>query len=289
MVNMLVILWLVIAILLIALATGIGLSFYFTRRSQLGETHTPDEYGLEYKPIQFTARDGINLRGVWIPAKGSDRAVIYLHGHDSSHDFDIYKAVALHEIGFNVLLFDFRAHGRSDGKMMTYGYKERWDVLAAIEFAQGQGMNHIGLHGTSYGGLTAMLVVPICRNVEAVVSDGGPARLMTGAGAWADERGLPYWLTRAMAWLFFSLTSVRMGINIFKYEPIRWVSKISPCPILFIHGDHDLFCADFDELYAAAKEPKELWRLPEAGHTTASQLYPEEYTQRVTDFFSRYL
>jgi fermentation-respiration switch protein FrsA (DUF1100 family) len=286
---MLIALWIILAILLIILVVGTALALYFTKRSQLGEVHTPDEYGLEFEPTQFTAKDGIILRGVWIPAEGSERAVIYLHGHDSSHDFDIYKAVDLHAIGINVLLFDFRAHGRSDGKMMTFGYKERWDVLAAIELAQSKGMRQIGLHGTSYGGLTAMLVAPICREVKAVVSDGGPARLMTGAGAWADERGLPGWLTRAMAWLFFSITSIGLRVNLFAYEPIRWVSKISPCPILFIHGDKDLFCADFDELYARAKEPKELWRLPEAGHTTASQLYPEEYTRRVTTFFSRYL
>ncbi len=286
---MLVILWLVIGLVLLALLPGLILSFYFTRRSNLGETHTPDEYGLDYEPVEFTARDGITLRGVWIPVEGSDRAVIYLHGHDSSHDFDIYKAVDLHAMGLNVLLFDFRAHGRSDGGMKTFGYKERWDVLAAIALLQARGMRHIGLHGTSYGGMTAMLSAPICPDVQAVVSDGGPTRLMTGAGAWADERGLPVWFTRGMAWLFFSVTSLRLGANIFKYEPVRWVAKISPRPILFIHGDHDLFCADFDDLYAAAKEPKELWRLPDAGHTTACQLYPEEYTRRVTAFFSRYL
>ena len=284
-----ILLWLVIIIVLLALATGLILSFYFTKRSYLGEVHTPDEYGLKYEPIEFTAKDGITLRGVWIPAEGSDKAVIYLHGHNSSHDFDIYKAVDLHSIGLNVLLFDFRAHGRSDGRMLTFGYKERWDVLAAIKFLQTRGMKHIGLHGTSYGGLTAMLTAPICPEVEVVISDGGPSRLMTGAGAWADERGLPHWLTRVMAWLFFSMISVRLGVNIFRYEPVRWVGKIAPRPILFIHGDHDMFCADFDDLYAAAREPKELWRLPEAGHTTAAALYPEEYTRRVTDFFNRFL
>jgi fermentation-respiration switch protein FrsA (DUF1100 family) len=92
-----------------------------------------------------------------------------------------------------------------------------------------------------------------------------------------------------MAWLVFSITSIRLGANLFKYEPIRWVGKISPRPIFFIHGDLDQFCADFDELYAAAQEPKEVWRLPEAGHTTASQLYPEEHARRVIAFFTRYL
>jgi uncharacterized protein len=286
---MIIFLWFIIFVLVLFLAAGTVLSFVFTKRSELGEVHTPDEYGLQYESVEFQASDGVILRGVWISALNSDKAVIILHGHDSSFDFDVYRAPDMHEAGFNVLLFDFRAHGRSDGNMKTFGYKERWDVLGAIEFLQKRGMRHFGLLGFSYGGLTAMLTTPICPQVEAVVTDGGPTRLMTGAAAWADERGLPHWLTRALSWLFFSITSLRLGINIFQYEPVRWVGKISPRPIFFIHGDHDLFCADFDELYAAAKEPKELWRLPEAGHTTASQLYPEEHARRVIDFFNRYL
>jgi len=286
---MTIILWILIIFIVLVLMGGLILSFYFTQRGQLGEVHTPDEYGLEYETVEFTAKDGITLRGVWIPAPGSDKAVVILHGHNSSYDFDVYRSSDLHKAGFNVLLFDFRAHGRSDGKMMTFGYKERWDVLAAIEFLHTRGMQQIGLLGFSYGGLTAMLTAPICPEVKAVITDGGPARLMTGAAAWANERGLPHWLTRAMAWLFFSMVSVRLGVNIFRYEPVRWVGKISPRPIFFIHGYQDLFCAYFNELYAAAKEPKELWRMREAGHTTASQLYPEEHARRVIDYFNRYL
>lgn len=283
------ILWLLIILILLILTAGVLLSIHFTQRSQLGEIHSPNEYGLQFERVEFTTKDGYILRGVWMPTANSDKAVVILHGHNSSYDFDVYRAPALLEAGFNVLLFDFRAHGRSEGTMMTFGYKERWDVLAAIEFLHNRGMHHIGLLGFSYGGLTAMLTAPICPDVEAVITDGGPARLMTGAAAWAAERGLPSWLSRAMAWLFFSMISIRLGVNLFHYEPIRWVGKISPRPIFFIHGDHDLFCADFDELYAAANEPKELWRLPEAGHTTASQLYPEEHARRVIDFFTRNL
>jgi len=101
--------------------------------------------------------------------------------------------------------------------------------------------------------------------------------------------GFPLWLTKLLAWFIISMTSLRLGANLFQYEPIRWVGKISPRPILFIHGDYDQYLPDFDDLYEAAKPPKELWRLPDAGHTTASQLYPEEHSRRVVEFFDRYL
>ncbi len=284
-----VILWLILILILIILSIGLGLSFYFTHRAQLGEVHSPDEYGLEFEGIELKTSDKLTLKGVWIPAPETDKAIVILHGHGGSYDFDLYRAPTLHEAGFNVLLFDFRAHGRSEGKRMTFGYEERRDVQAAIEFLHNRGMLHIGLLGFSYGGMAAMVTTPVCADVEAVISDGGPARIRTGIAARAVELGLPSWLTRPLAWLIIGMTSLRLGVNLFKYEPIRWVGKITPRPILFIHGDHDQYLPDFDELYAAASTPKELWRLPDAGHTTASQLYPEEHARRVIEFFNRYL
>lgn len=284
-----IILWVLLILILLILATGLVISFHFTRRTQVNEFHSPDEYGLQFESVEFKATDGLLLRGVWIPAPGSDKAVIILHGLGGSYDLDLYRAPALHEVDFNVLLFDFRAHGRSEGKRITLGYEERRDVLGAIDFLHSRGMQHIGLLGFSYGGLIAMLTTPVCPSVEAIITDGGPGRWSTGVAAWGIERGLPKWLTKPFGRLFFSINSLRVRANLFQYEPIRWVGKISPRPILFIHGDHDLYCADFDDLYAAARPPKELWRLPDAGHTTASQLYPEEHTRRVIEFFKRYL
>jgi pimeloyl-ACP methyl ester carboxylesterase len=286
---MTIILWILLFILVLLLATGLVLSFYFTHRSQLGEVHSPDEYGLQFETIEFNTSDQLTLRGVWIPASGSTKAVIILHGHGGSYDYDLYRAPALQNAGFNVLLFDFRAHGRSEGNRMTFGYEERKDMLGAVEFLHSRGMEHIGLLGFSYGGIVSMLFAAEYPGVEAVISDGGPARMQTAIAARGVEVGFPLWLTKLLAWLIISVTSLRLGANLFRYAPVRWVGKITPRPILFIHGDHDQYLPDFDDLYEATRPPKELWRLPDAGHTTASQLYPEEHTRRVIDFFNRHL
>ena len=188
---MIIILWVLIIFILLILSVGLVLSFYFTHRGQLGETHSPDEYGLQFEPVEFKAMDGLTLRGVWIPASSSDKAVIILHGHGGSYDFDLYRTPALHEVGFNVLLFDFRAHGRSEGKRMTFGYEERRDVLGAIEFLHRRGIQHIGLLGFSYGGIVSMLVTPDCPDVKAVITDGGPARMRTAIAATRGGDGIP--------------------------------------------------------------------------------------------------
>lgn len=288
-----IVLWFLLSLILVLLALGLALSFLFTRRHTPDETRSPAEYGLAFQEVAFPARDGVMLRGWWIPAKterGSlDRAVIFLHGQGGSMDPDVQYVPALNAAGFHVLMFDFRAHGRSEGRVSTVGYLERQDALGAVDFVRGQGIERIGLLGFSMGGMVAMLTAPICPEVKAVISDGGPARLFSAMTSWGVERGAPRWLASALAWLTLAATSLRLRANLFRYEPIRWVGKIAPRPILFIHGERDQYLPDFDALVAAAGQPKQVWRVPEAGHRTVDQLYPAEYRRRVVAFFDQYV
>jgi len=271
------------------LAVGLGLSFYMTRRHHLTEIHSPAEYGLDFEDIAFQAADGLMLRGWFIPAPDSDRAILILHGHGGSMDYDVFRARYLHAAGFNVMLFDFRAHGRSEGRKATFGYLERRDVLGAVQFLKSRAARRIGLLGFSYGGIAATLSAPICPDIAAIITDGVPARIRTAIAAYCVEIGLPRWLSPFVAWLTISMTSLRFGTNLFQYEPVRWVGKIAPRPIFFIHGDLDQYCPDFDDLYIAANEPKEVWRLSGVGHTKASETYPEEFRRRVIGFFDKNL
>jgi len=280
--------WLLLPIGLI-LVVGLVTSIYLTNRQPRTSFHSPAEYSLEFEETTFKTKDGLLLQGCWIPAPGSDRAVIILHGHGGSLDWDIHRAPALHAAGFNVFLFDFRAHGRSQGHLATFGYLERQDVQGAVELLTDRGMKRIGLLGFSYGGIASMLAAPICADIHAVVTDGGPTRLRTALAARAIELQVPHWLADPLAWLTIAISSLRLGENLFLYEPVRWVGKITPCPIFFIHGERDQYCPDFDELYAAASEPKEAWRLDGVGHTKASEVSPEEFYRRVISFYNKNL
>ena len=120
-------------------------------------------------------------------------------------------------------------------------------------------------------------------------TDGGPARLRIATGGRAVELHFSRRVGTFLGWLTVVMTSLRLGVNLFRYEPLRWVGKIAPRPIFFIHGELDLFLPDFDELVAAAGEPKEVWRLPGVEHTKASEIYPDEFYRRVIGFFERNL
>ncbi|HWQ46087.1 MAG TPA: alpha/beta fold hydrolase [Longilinea sp.] len=276
----------VMAVLLgLTLVLSIVLSFLLTRRKDKGERHDPKEFGLEYETVKIKTADGLTLTGWFMPVKGSDRAVLILHGHGTGMDLDLHHAQVLHQNGFTVLMIDFRGHARSEGKLITFGYLERRDALAAVAYLKACGMRKVALMGFSMGGMTSILTAPICPEVDAVVDDGAPPRLTSALKGYIVEIGLPKFLAPFLAWLTVVGTSLRLGVNLFAYEPVRWVGKIAPRPLFIIHGDLDQYGPDIDDLLKAAPFAQ-VWRVPDVGHVQACNGYPEQWNKKVLDFLN---
>ena len=289
------ILWLflsALALLLTALAAlaWAGSSKLIARRIPDSQT-SPDDYGLTFENVSFQNCDGLTLRGWFIPANPAKSTIIFCHGHAGSMDPDVAYAPWLHEAGFNVLMFDFRAHGRSDGNQVSLGYFERQDLLGAIDYLQDRGITKVGVLGFSMGGAVGATTAAQCEAIQAVVSDGGFAYLESAVVGWGLEHRLPRWFSIPLARLIILVAGWRLGVYLAKADPIRWVAHIAPRAVSFIHGDRDPFVtvADVEALYAQAGEPKELWRVAEAEHRRVDRLRPEEYRRRIIGFFERHL
>lgn len=292
-----IVLWLacsVTVLLLAALAwwAWAGSSRLIARRAPDVQT-SPADYGLAYEEVGFPSRDGLTLRGWFIPAPSARGTVVFCHGHGGSMDPDLIYAPWFHEAGFNVLMFDFRAHGRSEGERVSMGYFERQDLLGAVDYLQGRGIAQVGVLGFSLGGAVAITSAAQCQAIRAVVSDGGFARLESALVGWARERGksAPHWVALPLARLVITVAGWRLGARLPEADPIRWVEQIAPRALLLIHGDLDPYVpvADVEALYARAREPKELWRVPEAGHREIDSHRPAEYRERVIGFFVHHL
>ncbi len=280
-------LWFALPILLI-LALGLALSFKLTRRFYLKEVHSPAEYGLPCEEISLQTADGLTLCGWLVPGRDPERVVAILHGHGGSIDYDVQYVPYLHAAGYTVLQFDFRGHGRSQGDVVTLGYLERLDVQAAVKFLLGRGLRRIALHGFSQGGMVAITSAAICPEVAAVIDDGAPVRLRTAMRGWGREHHVPAFVIPYLAYLVIGAASLRLGANLFCYEPVRWVGKIAPRPLMLIHGELDQYVPDFDDLLKAA-HPTEVWRNQAEGHVTASINLRDEYWQRVIAFLQKNL
>jgi fermentation-respiration switch protein FrsA (DUF1100 family) len=281
---------LVILLIPILIPAWLGSNYLMARRKPDAKT-SPADYDLPFEDIEFQSGDGLTLRGWYIPAEHSARTVIFCAGANGSIDPDVQYAAWFHPIGLNVLIFDWRAHGRSDGTIVTLGYTERYDLIAAVEFAKSKGAQKIGVLGFSMGGAVALSTAAGCPDIDAVAADGAFVHVVTAIAGGLIERGWPDGLAYSLARLLLIAANVRTGLNLFASEPVRWIDRIAPRPLLLMYGARDPFAprAEVDLLFARAREPKQLWRVPEAGHRDLHLYRAEEYRQRIVRFFNENL
>ena len=262
-----------------------------TRRPPPDPVASPEEYGLPWENVAFLTNDSITLRGWFIPCQpGPARGtIIFCHGHNGSMDPDLQYAPAFHHHGYNVLMFDFRSHGRSDGNLVSLGYYERRDVLAAIRFLKQRGIERVGLLGFSLGGAVAISTAPLSSAVQAVISDSGFAAFDTVIIGWLKQKGAPELPAACLARLIVRCIGMRLGHPLSEAYPINWVDRIAPRSLFLIHGAEDTLtpASEARRLYARAGEPKELWVVPGAGHREIDAAVGETYTSRILEFFDR--
>jgi fermentation-respiration switch protein FrsA (DUF1100 family) len=280
--------------LVLALAAAVIAAYGVNRLTHLERNLTggiPSDYGLPYERISFPSYDGTILRGWFVPAVRPRGTVVFCHGRAGSKAPDLIYVPQFRQHGFNVLLFDFRAHGESDGTQSSLVYYERQDLLAAIAYLRKRGIEQVGLMGFSMGAAVAIATAPLSEAVRAVIADSAFAEVRTIAVTYLQQRGIPRPLASGLATLIIWAAGLRLGCHLPDADPLRWVGRIAPRPLLLIHGGQDegIPVSDAQRLYEAASEPKELWIAPEAEHRCADKVRPEEYMSRVLGFFDRWL
>ena len=282
----LIFLFIAIPILLIAMLAWLGSNYLLARRPP-DEADSPENYGLTAEAAEFQSGDGVMLRGWYIPFENSAKAIVVCSGANGSLDADVHVAPWLHEASFNVLLFDWRAHGGSDGDVVTLGFSERYDLIAAVQFARSKGAERVGVLGFSMGGTVAIATAAVFEEINAVVADSPFVYVLSAVAGGLIERGVPEGLSFLLARLFVSTACLRIRLNLFDIDLVRWIHRVAPRPLLMIFGEQDVITsqAEVDMIFARAREPKEVWRVPEAAHRTIHLQQPEAYRQRILEFF----
>ncbi len=129
----------------------------------------PAPPGLHAENVTIRSTSGATLRGWFIAGRPGGGAVVLMHGVRSNRLSMVERARLLSAAGFAVLLFDFQAHGESDGARITFGHLESLDAAAAVAFVrQLLPDERIGAIGTSLGGAAALLG-PAPLPVDALV------------------------------------------------------------------------------------------------------------------------
>jgi alpha-beta hydrolase superfamily lysophospholipase len=274
----------------VALTTGATQVFAYLAvhppRERLSET--PEQFGMTFEEVTFATSDDLLLSGWFIPAQGARAAVILGHGFTRSRQEMLDVAAMLNRNGYHVLLFDWRAHGKSGGERSTFGHTEIRDLRAALDFVAHRpevDPERIGVLGKSMGAAIAISGAASMPQLKAVVSDSPYPSLEESIEIGVRRRGpLGVWPFRSIA----SALGLRaIGIDPDLVRPIDDIGEISPRPVLILHGGRDeLVPPDTgSQMLNAASEPKSLWFDPNASHVTLSAEQPKEYETRIVQFF----
>lgn len=226
---------------------------------------TPNEIGLAYEDVFFSSADGVKLHGWMLPAQGKAKGtVLFLHGNAENISTHIGSVYWLPSQYYSVFLLDYRGYGRSEGSPSLAGAQE--DINSAMAYLLSRAdvdSERIVILAQSLGGALAIYNVahsPYKGKIKALISE----------SAFSEYRGIvrekldSFWLTWPLQW------PLSLTIND-DYSPLSAVSKVSPIPLLIIHGDKDnvVPLTHGQALFDAATQPKELWMVEGGGHIEA--------------------
>ena len=246
----------------------------------------------ELHPEEVSLRiAGTRIAGSFFP--GARPALIVLsHGYGDNQAQMLPYANFLHRAGYSVFTYDMRSRGRSGGKAVTLGALEYLDLISAVENLAARtdvDPGRIGALGVSLGASATLLAAANDRRIRAVVDDSGfsdaPRVIQSSFEHFIGLPAFPF------ATLTTAIVGWRIGVDVKRIRPVDVVAQISPRPLLIVHcmGDKVVLPANSERIFAAAGEPKEIWRIPTGGHIEGYVVAREEYERRVTEFFDRAL
>lgn len=245
-----------------------------------------------YEPVTITSHDGLTLFGRYYHTADGAPLDIGFHGYRSNYiaDFCGGSAMSLSQ-GHNLLLIDQRAHGNSQGNTITFGIRERRDVLSWLNYAVDRfgAETKICLYGVSMGAATVLMAAGLAlpSNVRGIIADCPYVRASDIIVEVGKGMHYPAWFTVPCAWLGARIFG---GFDLHETDAVTAVSK-SKVPILIIHGEDDTLVPAAMSALAQKANPTLVRRetFPGAGHAMSYMVDTKRYWKVATDFMKQVL
>ncbi|HEX2419864.1 MAG TPA: alpha/beta hydrolase [Micromonosporaceae bacterium] len=227
-------------------------------------------------PHQLSTADGVRINAChWSAGDGSrDLGIVLAHGFTGSwRGAPQSRIAALLATSAGVVSFDFRGHGRSGGHS-TVGEREVLDLASVVAWARALGYRRVATLGFSMGASVVIRHAGRMDRLDAVAAVSGPGRWFF--------RGTPsmrrvHWIVERRTGRLVSRLVLGTRISPGRWNPVpeqptAVVARISPTPLLIVHGDRDQYfpVGHAHALYEAARQPKELWIEAGFGHAESA-------------------
>ncbi len=237
--------------------------------------------------VRLSSPHGYELFGIYVPAhQPTKRTVVFFHGITFSLYGMVKYATVFRDLGFNLLLVDHRNHGRSGGASTSFGFYEKDDARAWIDWVLDRHGPKavVGTHGESFGAATALQHAAIDPRIAFCIADCSYANARDQfAYRLKQEYHLPAFPLIPISSL---VTKVRAGFFYGDASPIVTIGEIE-APIFFIHGENDAYIppeASIAMYEAKRKGARKLWLAPNADHAESYGKNRGAYAQEVRAF-----
>ena len=306
--------WIVgIVVAVLVVLIGVGEAYFFNVAFVPGEKSVLNKYSSKQKKDPLaqnkkwyakakkehwymkSASSNYRLDANYIPEKNSNKTAVLLHGFGNNKDIMAPYAAMFHQLGYNVLIPDARAHGQSQGKYIGYGWPEKYDVRKWVkkDLAKKGKKQKIVIFGVSMGGATAMMTsgIKMPKQVKAYVEDCGYSSVKSEFLYEAkDLYNMPSAVASGAVDLLSGISKANLGFYLGDASAVNQLKK-NKQPMLFIHGGKDNFVTTkiVYQNYQAKNGPKELWIAKKAAHARSFETYPQEYKAHVAKFLNKYI
>ncbi len=252
---------------------------------------SPESFGLVYQDVSFPSRvDSVLLKGWLMPAERDQVILVVNGGYQNRIDDNgatLGMTAALVAEGYNILLFDLRGRGESEGTGYSLSNAEE-DIGGAVDYLNslGYGTEDICIMGFCSGAALSSFYVSK-NDVGALIIDGCFTTVSTMVVREAGDIGVPPAFTAFFLPGLYVMSNIIYGYEL--VNPIDIVDDIE-CPIFFIHEEYDAFTT-MDETYemylASGNGHNEIWQIKDAEHSHGYISGPEEYIEKVTGFLEK--
>lgn len=248
------------------------------------------QHALPKQTVVFPARDGAaQISALFLEASEPRGVVILVHGRGGSKDHAVWVHVMalverLIRRRFSVLIIDLRGHGQSTPSRMTFGLKERSDVLGAVDWlrCQGYAAGQIAAIGASMGGAAVIGAAAEEPAIGAVISDSAFAEFPSVALR-AIRKALPVPVAGLVGRASLRIASVLCGASLERFSPAR-VARHLVQPLLVVHAAGDAIVPAQHAMDLATSSNSQTWITSATGHGTSFLEFPEEYMAKVEHF-----